>query len=293
MIDANQAGGANQGVQYAAAPQVQATITISAPTAAGVPSLLATQTNWLGALTGGAFGGEAAAGTSFAVNANGQAILGTSYGKTVVISDPKTGQLTPLGPAWGNNIGGVTLDPHGNLYISATGNPIVAKLPLVNGTFAALTDPTGSTQPPNCTGSDTTECLVTALSNQASIGGAAALAFDPNGNLFVVTVKGNNPFAIFECTAACLTSGTPAAKLLFQEPASASPSTTGQLSIGGLAADPWGNLFFTDSSLVSTGSAESAFSNLKELPYTSGTGYAATPTVLADLHQHHTFKLRR
>ena len=54
-----------------------------------------------------------------------------------------------------------------------------------------------------------------------------------------------------------------------------------QLQIGGMAFDPWGNLFFTDESGGGT------TSNLNELPVSTGagyggatTGFAAAPTVL-------------
>src|ERR1019366_8434086 len=73
---------------------------------------------------------------------------------------------------------------------------------------------------------------------------------------------------------------TPAATLLFKEPPSATPNTTGQLSIGGMAIDASGNLFFTDSAMGATSNQESFTSNVNELPYTSGTGYAAAPTVI-------------
>jgi hypothetical protein len=110
------------------------------------------------------------------------------------------------------------------------------------------------------------------------------MVFDSNGDMFFGTTNnnqgGSNPNSIYECTAACLYSGTPAAKLLFKEPTSATPNTTGQLSIGGMAIDASGNLFFTDSAMGATNNQESFTSNVNELPYTSATGYATAPTVI-------------
>jgi hypothetical protein len=289
IVDANQAGNTS----YAAAAQVQKTIVINTVTAADVPSFLMSEVNWLPALpsSGGAFAGDNPAGTSFAVSANGQVLLGDSYGKELLLYNPTAGTLTSLSAAWANQVGGVAIDASGNLYVSGLYSPIVAKIPYVNGAYATVTDPTSGTAPAACTGSDTTECLIGALSNQSSIGGVASMAFDSHGNLFVATDdKGGNPFAIFKCTTACLNSGTPAALLLFQEPTGASPSTTGQLYIGGIAIDPWDNVFFTDSNFINqtaTYGNTSTYSDLYELATSTGagfggatTGYAATPTLL-------------
>src|ERR1019366_2787087 len=159
---------------------------------------------------------------------------------------------------------------------------MVVKIPYVNGTYAALAATTSTT--PNCTGAtDTVECI---MSNVTISGGSGvvSMVFDSKGDLFFGTTNnnqgGSNPNSIYECTAACLYSGTPAATLLFTEPTSSTPDTTGQLSIGGRAIDASGNLFFTDSAIGATSNQESFTSNLKELPYTSGTGYATAPTVI-------------
>src|ERR1019366_7794379 len=159
---------------------------------------------------------------------------------------------------------------------------MVVKIPYVNGTYAALAATTSTT--PNCTGAtDTVEGI---MSNVTISGGSGvvSMVFDSKGDLFFGTTNnnqgGSNPNSIYECTAACLYSGTPAATLLFKEPTSATPNTTGQLSIGGMAIDASGNLFFTDSAMGATRNQESFTSNVNELPYTSGTGYAAAPTVI-------------
>ena len=287
-VDANQAGGANGGLQYAAATQVQKSITIGNATAPGLPALLMTEQATLaaGLPNGGIYAGDNPAGTSFAVNAKGQVVVGTSYGDSITLYNPTTGVLSLLGPSWSTQPGGLAVDPNGNLYLSGLYSGFVAKLPFVNGAYAALSDPTG-TAPPNCTGSDTAECLVASLTNQGSIGGIASMIFDANGDMFFATDdKGTHPFAIMECTAACLSSGTPAPAILFQEPTGGSPSTTGQLYIGAIALDPWGNIFFTDSNFINQTSNynnASSYSDLYELAYTSATGYAATPTLLQTL----------
>jgi sugar lactone lactonase YvrE len=291
VVDANQQGGTANGSQYAAATQVQASIAIASATPAGVPALSMNQQAWLGGFpNGGAFAGDDPAGTSFAVNAKGQVAVGTSYGKSVAFYDPTAKTLSVLGSAWSTQVGGVAMDASGNLYVSGLYSPFVAKIPYAGGTYA-LTDPSASPAPPNCAGSDTSECLIAALTSNASIGGVASMAFDSHGNLFVASDdKGSNPFAIYECTVACQNTGTPAPVLIYQEPTGSSPSTTGQLYIGSIAVDPWDNVFFTDSNFInqtSTYGNSSSYSNLNYLPVSTGagygggtTGYAAAPTVL-------------
>ena len=101
-----------------------------------------------------------------------------------------------------------------------------------------------------------------------------SMVFDAKGDLFFGTTNqnqgGNNPNKIYECTAACLYTGTPAPTVVYAEPTASAPDTTGQLSIGGMAIDASGNLFFTDSAMGSTNNQESFSSNVNELQYTSG-----------------------
>jgi sugar lactone lactonase YvrE len=295
IVDANQAGGQANGNQYAAAQTVKATIVISNNiVAAGVPALTMNQRNWLGNLpNGGAFAGASAAGTSFGVNAAGNVAIGTAYGASVYIYNVSAATWTKLG-TYGkyNNTGGVALDSAGNLYVAALYSGIVVKLPYNNGAYATLTDATSGTAPANCTGTDTTECVVAGVSNTAGIGGVSAMTFDSHGNLFLATDdQGTAPHSIWECTAACMagTTGTPAPVMVFQEPISSTPATTGQLFVGGLAVDPWGNLFFTDSNLINppNNSNTTSYSDVDYLPTSTGagfngatTGYAAAPTVL-------------
>ncbi len=81
--------------------------------------------------------------------------------------------------------------------------------------------------------------------------------------------------AIYECAVACQTGGT--ATLVYTD-------TTGAVSQ--IAFDPWGNLFFTDG-IYNDASFQNddkvTSSNLYELVYTAGTGFAATPTLLQTL----------
>jgi hypothetical protein len=284
-VVANQAGN----TQYAAAAPVSANITIMDATAAGVPALLMNQQNWLQPLpAGGAFAGDSAAGTSFGVNAAGDVLLSTSYGDTVAEYSPTTGNFTTLG-SYGkyNNTGGVALDANGNLYIGALYSGIVVKDPYANGSYGAVTDATSGTEPANCTSTSTTECVVAPVSTTAGIGGVSAMTFDASGDMFIATDDQGTAHSLWECTAACLSTGAPTPVMLFQEPTGTSPN---QLYIGAIAVDPWGNLFFTDSNFDSAGSNESTYSDLYYLPTSSGTGFggaktgfAAAPTLLETL----------
>ena len=293
IVDANQAAGTANGKQYAAATQVQKSITINNVLPAGVPALLMTQQSWLAALPGGGvFAQDSAAGTSFGVNPQGNVLMGTSYGDAVALFNVQAGTWTKLG-SYGkyNNTGGVAVDGAGNLYVGALYSNIIAMVPYNNGAYSAVTDASSGTPPANCSSSSTSECVVAPVAATAGIGGVSAMAFDSAGDLFIGTDdQGNNPWSIWECTAACLSSGTPAPVMLYQEPAGNNSSTTvGQYYTGGLSADPWGNLFFTDSLLLnqSANASKSVSSDLYYLPMSTGagfggatTGYAAAPTLL-------------
>ena len=254
--------------------------TINLPPSA-FQNVVTSQSTSLGALpsSGGAQSGGEPAGDTMAVNSFGNLIATNTYGNGVVLFTPQGGTPTVLGSI--SNPNGVAVDSQNNLYIGASYNSTVLKIPLLNGTYAAIAATTGST--PNCTGTDTVECI---MSNVTLSGGSGvvSMVFDAKGDMFFGTTNqnqgGNNVSSIYECTAACLYTGTPAATLLFKEPTASAPNTTGQLSIGGMAIDASGNLFFTDSAIGSASNQESFTSNLNELPYTSGTGYAASPTVI-------------
>ena len=82
------------------------------------------------------------------------------------------------------------------------------------------------------------------MNNLNSGGGDVnSLVFDSKGDLFYstgATQTGATNNAIFECTAACLYSGTTAPTVLYTEPTSATPATTGQLNIFFLGLDACG-----------------------------------------------------
>jgi len=264
-VDANQAAGSANGNQYAAATQVQATVTVNyTVVASDVPALLMNQINW--SYQSGAFtDGQNPAGGSFAVTPNGMVVVGTSYNNKADFVSVSTGAL--LNQVTINGAGGFTTDSKGNLYMSHLYGSPVLKIPYVNGAYATLTDAT----PPACTGTDTTLCT----DGSAPSGGVKAIAFDPSGNLYMVAVPGSTgSSAIFECNAACQMGGT--ATQIYAEAG----------SVNQVAFDPWGNLFFTDGVYASStnfGNDEASSSNLYELAYTAGTGFAATPKLLQNL----------
>jgi len=266
-VDANQAGGAANGNQYAAATQVQAAITIQyTVVASDVPALLMNQIVW--SYQSGAFtDGQNPAGGSFAVTQNGLIYVGTSYNNKTDIVSQSTGTLIQAVSMSGG--GAFTIDSHNNLYMGHFYNSAVYKIPFVNGAYVALSDLSSA---PNCTGTDTTICTVANLPS----GGTKAVAFDAAGNLYMVAVPaapGTN--AIYECNVACQTGGT--ATLVYTD-------TTGAVSQ--IAFDPWGNMFFTDGIYNDASFANDdkvSSSNLYELPYTSGTGFATTPVLLQTL----------
>jgi hypothetical protein len=241
-------------------------------TSSGPPPTVAMSqvTAWPNYPAGGAYGGSTPAGTSFGVDPKGDLIIGTSYGGTLVEYDATTGAATTLGSM--SNVGGVAVDKAGNIYAgdSAYGLYLV-KVPLVSGSYPAVSSPTGST--PACTGSDTTECALPALTTGlGSAGGYTSMVFDAAGDLFFVTTSASTTGnGIYECNVACLSSATPAATLLYQETAAAT-------FVGGIAVDPWGDVFFTES-VTDTSNENSSVSTLDELVY-SGTAYASTPTLL-------------
>lgn len=273
------------------------------PPARAQNHVILSQVDWLATYpNGGPYGGPQWAGSSFAVNsANGNIVFSTTWGGSIEMLNPQTGVLTTLGTY--SNSGGIALDSNNNLYIDGQYSWVVLKVPFIDGAYVPFSDPAplgytppGLQLPPDCTGNDQSACVVAPLSNlliNIDYSGASTLAFDSQGDLFLAT---GNTFvtpnqlanAILECSAACLenTANSPQPVLVFQEPAGEF-SAAGQLSVGGMAIDPEGNLFFTDVNLVTPtpdtyGNPAATFSDLNELPYTGlgETGYAAAPTVL-------------
>lgn len=262
------------------------------------PPVVVSQTSWLAAFpsNGRVLTGANAAGTSFAVNSNGEVAIGDTSGNEVLLLNGQTGAVEK---EWSyHNPGAVTMDGQGNLYVAGLYTNVIVKLPYSGGSYADLTADPYTTSPPACTGNDTQECAWGTNLQAGHAFGIAAMTFDSQGNFFFVTNgyptgTATTPFSIFECgLSSCIAtastgSGTGAANLLFAEPA-ASPSTyctsgaaTMQVTPGSLAVDPWGNLFFTDSALDTCGSPDgtidqSDYSDVNELVFSNGS-YAPTP----------------
>ena len=267
--------------------------TATAAVSGAAPSIFVTQVNWLNNLAGGgALASGNAAGSSFGVNtATGDIIISTTYGNKVLDINTTTGAETVL-VNWGvgdnYNVGPVALDSQNNLYVGGLYTNNVIKIPFVSGAYVAAPDPTLlATYPANCTGTDTAECSFGSNLTNSTNGwyfGIQSMTFDAAGDFFFSLTNANTaPEAIYECTAACIATGSPAATMIYEEPAS---TTADQLLVGGLAIDPWGNLFFTDSS-YNGNKNESVYSDLNELPVSTGagyggatTGFAAAPTVI-------------
>lgn len=266
-VDADQAAGVNNGTQYAAAQTVKVNVTINAATAAGVPALVMSQVNWYGILTGGGFtDGQNPAGGSFAVNSKGDVIAGNTYGNTVYFfSGANGGAQSTLASV--NGPGGITVDSHDNLYVAHLYNQYVLKVPYANGTYA-LTD----TTPSACTGSDTAECT---FANAGSNNKITATTFDAAGKFYMVTEPGTGGAnSIYVCDSSCQPSGT--GTLVYTDAA--------KYAISSVAVDPWGNIFFTDSWYpTDLTDSNSSASYLKEITYSSTSGYAASPVTLQTL----------
>ncbi len=226
--------------------------------------------------SGGAFSGYNPAGGSIGIDQNGDVIVGNTYGGDLYLFNGQTGVATTLGSTQGQ-VGSTLVDSNNNLYVAYLfpgSGPAVAKIPYANGTYTLLTGTV-----PACSSTTTGECDLTPVLKTSANGyfGVLSMAFDAAGDFYFATVDQNaDPNAIFECNVACL-AGTGTAVQLFQEPT----GTTSQTEVGSMAVDSYGNLFFTDSTFLSSGTEESLSSTLKELPVaTTATGYAATPTTL-------------
>lgn len=251
--------------------------TVAVP-AQSVPNVSITQVTQIGSFgSGGALSGGDPAGSSFAVDSLGNLYSGNTYGGQIL--EFPAGSTTATKLASFSNPGPVAIDSAGNLYIGGTYSATIVKIPLVGGTYAAISSPGSST--PACTGTDTAECT---LPISAPVSGLVAMAFDAAGDLFFTSTSGGtNPNAVFVCTAACVKTGTPAPQLLYSEPTAAvtEGSSTASWFIGGIAVDPWGDVFFTDSLFDTSSSASSKnyASTVKEVTY-SGGAYSSTATTL-------------
>ena len=289
-LTASQAGNA----LYSPAQAVSQSFLVSTLPPVPVPvaaDLIASQLNWLAALSGYVQTSNNPTGGSFAVNAYGE--LAVADTNSLYLINTQTGAAKTLG-AWAG-ASALAIDSKNNIYLgSLYGSPeIIVKIPYTggasNGGYAAFSAPTNST--PSCTSSSTAECSV---SHVGSIY-PEAMAFDAAGDLFWITASngGNGGNSIWECTAACLGGAGSPVELYLEPTATVTPSTaSGQLIAGGLAVDSSGNVFFTDSSsyVAVDYKYTSFYSDLKELPISSGagyggktTGYAASPSVLYTL----------
>src|SRR5665213_4057167 len=134
--------------------------------------LVVSQSTKLGALPGGGSqSGTVPAGDTMAVTSFGGVITTDTYGGDVELFSA-AGVATKLGSY--SNANGVAVDSQNNLYIGGSYNSQVVKLPYVNGAYVALAATSGTT--PNCTGSDTAECVM----SQLTTGGAdvVSMLFD-------------------------------------------------------------------------------------------------------------------
>ncbi len=279
VIDANQAGNAS----YGAAAQVQQTVVVQAATLPIPPAgdIILNQSINLGKPGGGLEAGSNPVGGTVGVNSDGNLILTNTYGGNLLLYNPSLGaNQTPLNLGNPNGPSAVAVDANNNIFVSQTYTTYVVKLPYNSATHSYTPFPAAGVSVA-CTGSDTVPC------NMTNIAGAnhpvVAMAFDTAGDLFYsiqndASAAGTSgivdPNTIWEATAANLYTGTPTK--IFTEPApSGTPAQ--QLTLGGLAVDPTGNVFFTDASIDST--SKIYFSNLNEL-LVSGSTYPATATVL-------------
>lgn len=259
---------------------VSALCLCAAANAQSVPNVVMSQVTKLAALpNGGALAGSNPAGSSMAVDSAGNLYAGTTYGSTVVEFAAGSTTATSLGTF--TNVGPIAIDAAGNMYIGQAYSATVIKIPLVGGSFAAISTPGSGT--PTCTGNDTTEC---ALPFAAPVGGLVGMIFDSAGDLFFTSTNaGTDPNTVFECTAACVLTGTPAPVVLYEEPTAAvtEGSDTANWQLGGIAVDPWGDVFFTDSLEDNKDkNGDSYESTVKEVTY-SGGSYSSTPLTLYTL----------
>ncbi|MGB6688895.1 MAG: MBG domain-containing protein [Terracidiphilus sp.] len=241
------------------------------------------QTTDLGPFSGSTVSSSNPVGGNMAVTPDGDAILSTTTGGTILLYNSRTGKQTVLAKPSGQT-GAVATN--GNLFIALNyGGGAVVTLPL--GTpFTNL-----SFNTPSCNES-AGECVMTTVTAGANFP-IVSMAFDAQGDLFyaiqadsvLASTSGiSYPNSIWECNTSCLLDdGGPASVMIYQEPA---PTTflgsPFQLTLGGLAIDPWGNIFFTDGFVDGTGDANKGNiyqTFLKELPLVSGK-YATTPTTL-------------
>ena len=283
---------------------------------AQAPPIVVSQASWLSPFppNGRALAAGNAAGTSFAMNSSGEILIGDTYNGDVLAFNGETGTMTNMGSF--QNVGAVAVDNQDNLYVASRASGYIVKVPYKGGGYAQLGDPQTGPKLPACTGNDTAVCEWGAnlyYSGNNYWFGVVSMTFDSAGDFFFATndAEGGtsdpsfNPFSIFVCSATASSSSTSSCvtaantgkrgdspRKLFTEPA-ATPSTVPgcasdpvQVRPGGLAVDPWGNLYFTDSALEVCGNPtglayQSDASYLKEIGYSPSTNtYASAPVTL-------------
>lgn len=240
---------------------------------------------------GGALSGGNPAGSSWGMNSKGVIVASTTYGGDVIqfVNSATSGAPVYVesvaGPYGSGNAGPVAIDPSGNLWVGAQYGTAIVKVPMNSDGTYTVTDATASgATTPACTGtaSDAAgECVAMKSANIGALGyyfGSSSLAFDSAGDLFIATNgQGSAPYQIVECavgtpgtSSSCLY-GTGAPTQIYQEPTMSVTTGSGtsnvQMVDGAMALDANGNLFFTDSAIVSASTSVSAYSELNEIPY--------------------------
>src|ERR1700728_4876554 len=92
------------------------------------PAIVVSQVSFVGALTGGYTSGNNGnpAGGSFAVDQNGDVLVGGTYSGNVDVFNGVTGAATKLSGVGG---GGVSIDGAGNLYVPQVYGSTISKIP--------------------------------------------------------------------------------------------------------------------------------------------------------------------
>jgi hypothetical protein len=262
---------------------------------------------------GGAFSGENVAGNSWAMNSKGVVVASETYGGSIIQFASPGYTQSVAGPV--SNGSGVAIDSNDNLYVSDEYNQEIVKIAPTGtvtsgkytegstGTYSWTADPTSSSAYAAltaCTGVNATDQALgmCSITEPASIGyfGVEAMAVDKANNLYIASddsgagsgTYGTPAWSIYKCGSTCL-GGTAAPILVYSEPLSTTPSTTGQLYLGDLSFDYQGNLYFNDAAVSKDSNQTVVSSNLNELQATTAkntgfggatTGFVAAPTIL-------------
>ncbi len=296
IVDANQA--ADAAGDYSAAPQVQATIVVSAALLPTGPPIIVSQTtalNYVGPQGGGGVTASSNPdGGTMAIDPMGDAVVGATYGKQVIafnINNTNPGYQTVLDDGDTGGAGTVAVDGTGNVFVGETygGAPYILKIPYGSSGYTPLTTANFPAKTVLCTGNDQSACWMGNVT-AGSVYPVVAMVFDAAGDLFYGIQNNSSgagtsgitsPDSIWECDVNCLYGGGTSPVMLFQEPPAGtttlSPSTSVQLTLGSIAVDANDNIFFTDAAIDASSLIH--YSDLNELANNGGT-YPATATVL-------------